>query len=201
MNFGQRIMLLFSLFFFFCMLLFAIGDFGGKKTAATLTGIEPSVLHYPDELTTAQNTVPCYTGNNYDQLIKHRTTTAQYTLTAQGSLADGDTMEIYTRPNGDYFVIVKGPDKSGAMEGCEVTQGWSFNTIVPAAGEESAEGMNSEENTHENTDENTDNPDGRWPAATLEEPTTPSPEEIAPVTEDSPSPAEGTTDSGSEDPQ
>jgi hypothetical protein len=130
MTFGQRFMLLFSLFFFFGGLLFAMADFGGKKTAAILTGAPQSVLHYPDELTTAQNTVPCYTGAHYEQFIGQRMQAAQYELAAEGDLADGDRMEIYARPNGDYFVIVKGPDKTGAMEGCEVTQGWTYHNVA-----------------------------------------------------------------------
>lgn len=127
MTFGQKFMLLFSLFFFFGMLYFSLADFGGKKTAALISGAPQSVLHYPQELVAApQETIPCYTGDSFDKFIAQKTQ-AGYTLTMTGDLSDGDKMEIYTTPGADYIVMVKGPDKTGTVEGCQVTEGWKFS--------------------------------------------------------------------------
>ncbi|MBU0860180.1 MAG: hypothetical protein KJ667_09585 [Alphaproteobacteria bacterium] len=127
MTAGQRFMLLFCLFFFFVMMLLAMADWGGKKTGALVAaGIPRSVLSYPEELAAdAQRSIPCYAGAQYEQFTK-KLITEQYGMVVGGDLSDGDRMEIYARTDGEYVVIVRGPDKTGAMEGCQVTEGRNF---------------------------------------------------------------------------
>ena len=126
MTFGQRLMLLCALFFFFIMGLFAIADWGGKKTGALVaSSMPPSVLSYPEELTADGRSVPCYAGSRYEQFIAGKAAEG-YKLAVAGDVSDGDRMEIHAAPNGNYIVIVRGPDPSGMDEGCQVTEGWNF---------------------------------------------------------------------------
>ena len=130
MTFGQRMMLLCSLFFFFGMGLFAIADWGGKKTAAVMVG--NSVLHYPADIAAETAlTVPCYAGDSYER-FKAAKAGEGFGVAVSGDLSDGDKMQIHVRSNGDYFVIVEGPDKAGATEGCQVTEGWKFSHPLTA---------------------------------------------------------------------
>lgn len=127
MNFGQRMMLLCSLFFFFGMGLMAIADWGGKRPGAFFASTLPrSVMTYPEDLpretTIAANSVPCHAGAGYDQFIAQKRADG-YILAVTGDVSDGDKMEIHAAPNGDFIVIVKGPDASGIMEGCQVSEG------------------------------------------------------------------------------
>lgn len=126
MTFGQRMMLLCALFFFFAMGLLAMADWGGKKTGAMVASTLPqSVMSYPDELAGDPRNIPCYAGEKYNAFMTEKSA-AGYKLAVAGNVSDGDRMEIHTAPNGDYIVIVRGPDAAGANEGCQVTEGWNF---------------------------------------------------------------------------
>lgn len=126
MTFGQRLMLLCALFFFFIMGLFAIADWGGKKTGALVASNLPqSVLSYPSDIAADGRSVPCYAGTRYDQFIAEKSAEG-YKLAVAGDVSDGDRMEIHAAPNGNYIVIVRGPDQAGIDEGCQVTEGWNF---------------------------------------------------------------------------
>ena len=126
-------MLLCALFFFFIMGLFAIADWGGKKTGALVaSGLPQSVLSYPEELAGDGRSIPCYAGTRYDQFIADRAAEG-YSLAIAGDVSDGDRMEIHAAANGNFIVIVRGPDPTGMNEGCQVTEGWNFAGTPDAA--------------------------------------------------------------------
>lgn len=129
MKSGQRWMLLGSLFFFFGMMLLAFADWGGEKTSALVRGGLPqSVLSYPDEFVAdAQRRIPCYAGAQ-DEQFKAHLAAQNYQLAVNGDLDQQEKMEIHVRHNGDYIVLVKGPDSTGMIETCKVAQGRHFAT-------------------------------------------------------------------------
>lgn len=93
-----------------------------------------SVLHYPsleEERKNGERTVPCYLDEKYGEMIAARRRDAGAALTATASIG-GDTLEIYTAPDGAFFAVVKGPDALNRTEACEVAAGTGW-TPAPAA--------------------------------------------------------------------
>lgn len=96
-----------------------------------------SLLHYPSleeiQKLGQERAVSCYLDEKYEALVAARHEELGTVLTATAQIEE-ETMEMYTAPDGSFFVLVKGPDASGRMEACEVSAGKDWKLVPsPAA--------------------------------------------------------------------